>query len=96
MRSYFTASLIAAGLALAAPAASAAPAVNLARSVQAEAPTVLHLAAGKHHKRHYKRRGCRLAYGALICGGGHIGNKHRGGFSGHRVGHHKKHGGRKH
>jgi hypothetical protein len=93
MRIVLKASFIAAGLLLAAPAASALTSSVLPRVATAEGTDVVQQAAAKHHRKHYKRRGCRLAYGGLVCGGG----KHAGGHKRrHGKGHGNGHGGNRH
>jgi hypothetical protein len=93
MRIVLKASFIAVGLLLAAPAASALTSSALPRAATAEGIDVFQQAAAKHHRKHYKRRGCRLTYGGLVCGGG----KHAGGHKRrHGKGHGNRHGGNRH
>lgn len=93
MRIALKATLVAAGLFLAAPAASAMTSNALPRVAIAEGGTAVHDAAAKHHRKRYKRRGCRLVYGTLLCGGSKYwgGSKRRHGM---RYG--NRHGGKRH
>ena len=93
MRIVLKASFIAAGILLAAPSASALTSNVLPRAATAEGIDVVQRVAAKHHRKHSKRRGCRLTYGGLVCGG----SKHAGGHKGrHGKGNGNGHGGNRH
>lgn len=92
MRFVLNTSLIAAGLLLVAPAAWALPSIPRATAVHAD--DAIHEVARKHHRKHSKRKSCRLTHDGLVCGGGGQhggGHKSRSGKS-----HGNGHGGNRH
>lgn len=85
-------SLVIAGLFLAAPSASALPS-SMPRASMAESGNLAFQIATKHHRKHAKRKGCRLTHDGLVCGRSKHGGGHK---SRHGKGHGNEHGGNRH
>jgi hypothetical protein len=70
--------LAAAALLFAAPSALGNATYCLtAWRAKVETARTIHEAGQRHHRRHSKRKGCRLTHDGLVCGGGSHGGSHK-------------------